>query len=129
MIVMDSSGWLAMLQQAPGHEAFVQRLRAAESVLVPALVLCEVYKVVYRLNGLSDAVQAAALLRQHDIVPLDEIIAIQAAEWAVDEKLSTADAIIYATACVHEATVVTGDGHFRRLHGVDYIPWTEPESE
>lgn len=121
MILLDSSGWLAILQQAPGHEAFLQQLRGAETVLVPTIVLCEVYKVVYRLHGVGDAALAAAHLRKHEVVPLDEIVSIQAAECAVDKKLSTADAIIYATARSWEATLVTGDAHFRGLEGVDYI--------
>ena len=121
MILMDSSGWLAMLQKALGHEAFTRRLREAQAVLVPTIVLCEVYKVVYRLNGVGDATSAAAYLREHEVVTLDEIVAIQAAEYAVDKKLSTADAIIYATARTWEATLVTGDAHFKGLEGVDYI--------
>ena len=125
MILMDSSGWLAMLQRKPGYEAFLQRLRGAEQVLVPTIVLCEVYKVVYRLRGVGEAVQAAALLRQYELVPLDEGVAIHAAELAVDEKLSTADAIIYATAQMHEAVLITGDAHFRRLAGVEYLVWKD----
>lgn len=125
MILMDSSGWLAILQRAPGYEEFARRLQEAEEVLVPTIVLCEVYKVVYRLNGLSDAVQAAALLRQRHVAPLDEAVAIHAGELAVDERLSTADAIIYATAQIHEAVLVTGDAHFQRLAGVEYLPWTD----
>jgi predicted nucleic acid-binding protein len=49
-------------------------------------------------------------------------IAISAARACIDHKLSTADAIIYATAQAHGAELLTCDANFESLPKVQFIP-------
>ncbi len=53
------------------------------------------------------------------ILPLTEAIALNAAELTRSHRLSTADAIIYASARMHEAPLVTLDRRFDGMHGAD----------
>ncbi|NLO04291.1 MAG: type II toxin-antitoxin system VapC family toxin [candidate division WS1 bacterium] len=122
MILLDSSAWLGMLTLAPNSEAFRERLEAADKVVVPTIVLYEVYKVLRREGAEEEASAAALLLKEHNLVELDEMIALDAAETSLEHGLAMADAIIYTTAQLNGATLVTGDAHFDGLPGVDFIP-------
>ena len=122
MTVIDSSGWVEMFTDGPRAGAFLGRLQAAEGVIVPTVVLYEVYKILYRETTVDQANLAAARLRQYHRAPLDEQLALEAADFSLQHGLPMADAIIYATARAHDATLVTSDVHFADLPGVDYLP-------
>ena len=66
--------------------------------------------------------EAAARLKAATVVPLDERLALDAADLSLRCKLPLADAVVYATAQAHGAVLVTGDAHFKTLPGVHYIP-------
>jgi predicted nucleic acid-binding protein len=55
-------------------------------------------------------------------VSLSNELALLAAEFSVEHKLSMADAIIYASAHVHDAEVLTTDADFKDLPNVTYLP-------
>jgi predicted nucleic acid-binding protein len=55
-------------------------------------------------------------------VDLDSDIAVRASEVSRLHKLSTTDAIIYATALQREADLLTCDAHFQNLPKVLYVP-------
>ena len=114
---MDSSGWLEYLAEDSKAAAFAHYLES-DAVLVPAIVLCEVYKHIARHRGrtLADRFVSQALERR--VVPLDESIALAAGNLSLEHRLTMADAIVYATARVCQAQLVTADTHFRGLPGV-----------
>lgn len=122
MILPDSSAWVSMFMLAPSAPTFRERLEEAEAVVVPTIVLYEVYKVLRREGAEDEAEEAAMLLKGYDITELDEVTALAAAETSLEHGLAMADAIIYATAQLHDATLVTGDAHFDGLPGVEYVP-------
>jgi len=67
------------------------------------------------------ALSAIAATQTAIVVPLDTSIALLAADIAKEFKLTTADAIIYASARQHHATLVTGDAHFADLPQVKFF--------
>ena len=75
----------------------------------------EVYKVVRRDFSEERAIQAVSWLARARIVPIDETLALEAADIALESGLAMADALIYATARRHGATVVTADADFAAL--------------
>jgi predicted nucleic acid-binding protein len=84
---------------------------------VSAIELYEVYKVVRRDLSEERAVEAAAALRRATVAPVDESLALEAADVSLELGLGMADAIIYATARRHRATLVTGDADFKGMPG------------
>jgi predicted nucleic acid-binding protein len=66
----------------------------------------------------ADSVVASA--RNSRIVPLDETTAIYAAALGLKHDLAAADALIYATALHHKATLVRCDAHFESIPGVEH---------
>jgi len=55
------------------------------------------------------------------VLPVDEAIALYAGKASIEKKLPMADALIYATAILHEATIFTQDAHFEGLPQVKYF--------
>lgn len=122
MIVVDSSGWLEFLTNGPLADEYAARLRQPASVLTPTIVVYEVYKHTKRLRGEEAALEAVAAMQKTRIVPLNDELALVAADLSLDQKLPMADAIVLATARLHDAEVVTSDADFQRIAGVTYIP-------
>lgn len=62
----------------------------------------------------------AALLRRCLLVPLDGPIALEAARLSVLHGLAACDSLIYATATLSGATIVTTDADLDGLPGVEF---------
>ena len=86
-----------------------------------AIEVYEVYKIVRRDLSEERALEAVAALRRATIVPVDESVALEAADVALSQGLAMADAIVLATARRHGATLVTGDADFSGLPDVVVI--------
>ena len=80
-----------------------------------AIAVYEVYKVIRRDVSEERALEAVSALRRATIVPVDGALALEAADIALSRGLAMADAIVYATARRHGATVLTGDVDFDGL--------------
>ncbi len=126
MTLVDSSGWLAYVRDEPHADAYVRHLEG-DDLIVPALVIYEVYKAVVRDDGEEIARSTVARMKESKVVPVDEAVAIDAAHASLAHGLHMADAVIYATARLHDATLVTSDAHFEGLDGVEYIPRPTPD--
>ena len=80
-----------------------------------AIEIYEVYKVIRRDLSEDRALEAVSVLRRATIVPVDASLALEAADVALSRGLAMADAIVYATARRHGATLLTGDADFDGL--------------
>jgi predicted nucleic acid-binding protein len=118
--VIDSSGWLEFFFDGPLASDYAPHL-AGPDVLVPTIVLYEVYKVLKTRLAPSGVSKAMAQLADRRTVPLEESIALAAAGASLTHALSMADAIIYATARHHDAALLSSDAHLAGLPGVRYL--------
>ena len=126
MNVVDSSAWLAYLANEKNAGFFAEAIEDSELLLVPTVCIYEVFKVVLRERGEDDAFQAVAAMRQGMTVDLDSGLAMEAAALGLKENLPFADAVIYATARKHEATVWTQDEHFSGKTNVRFKARSRP---
>lgn len=122
MIIVDSSGWLEFLTDGPLADQYAARLRRPAGVITPTIVMYEVYKHSKRLRGEDGALDAVAAMQKTRVIALNDELALVAADLSIEHKLPMADAIILATARLHEAEVVTSDVDFDGIPGVTYIP-------
>ena len=118
MKVVDSSAWIEYFVGGPLASRFAPYLVDVEEVVTPTIVLYEVYKLIRRERGEEKALVAAAAIGRTRLVPLTEVVALTAADLALEHRLAMADAIVYATARLEGVEVVTGDDDFRGLPGV-----------
>ena len=121
MIVVDSSGWLEFLTDGPLADEYARRLRQPSSVITPTIVVYEVYKHAKRLRGEKSADDAVAAMQKTRLVPLNEELALVAADLSLENRLPMADAIILATARLFEAEVITSDSDLEGVLGVTYL--------
>jgi predicted nucleic acid-binding protein len=120
--LVDSSAWLEYFAAGPQASSFGKAIEDTTRLMVPTIVLLEVCRRVMQQRGEDEALQAAALLHQGTIVPLDSGLALSAAQLGVAHKLPLADSIILATARQFDATIWTQDADFEGLPGVRYFP-------
>jgi len=115
LFLVDSSGWIEFLGDGPLADRFAPYFEKEERLIVPAIVLYEVYKKLLSAGGstASDRFLSAALRAR--FVPVYEHLALLAARISLDRRLAMADAMIYATAIECGAHVVTSDSHFQGL--------------
>jgi predicted nucleic acid-binding protein len=77
----------------------------------------EVYKVIRRDLSEDRALDAVSALRRATIAPIDEALALEAADVSLARGLAMADALVYATAQRYGARLVTADADFQGLPG------------
>ena len=120
MLLIDSSGWLEFFMDGPLAGTYAQHLKHPHEVLTPTVVLYEVYKVIKRQRSEEEALTTAAQMGKTQLVPLNDTIALTAADASLTYQLAMADAIVYATALIHKAKLVTSDADLSSLPGVIY---------
>ena len=122
MIIVDSCGWLEWFTDGSLADKYREHLADQEKILVPAIILYEVYKILKREVGEEKALLAAGYMKSSSIVPLDETLALAAADIALQERLAMADAIIVATALACNCTLVSSDVDLKDQPNVKFIP-------
>ena len=88
MILVDSSGWVEYLVNRSRAGRFATYIEGREPLLISAT-----------------------------IAPVDEPLALEAADVSLAHGLAMADSLVYATARRFQATLVTGDRDFEGLPG------------
>ncbi|RWK85502.1 MAG: type II toxin-antitoxin system VapC family toxin [Mesorhizobium sp.] len=121
MVLVDTSAWIEWLIGSTTGEQVAEHLPERADWLVPTMVQLELAKWLTREVGENKADQTIAFTQVCRVVPLDTEIALAAAEACRKHKLATADAIIFATARAHDATLLTCDKHFESLPVVTLI--------
>jgi predicted nucleic acid-binding protein len=121
MRVFDTSAWIEKLAGSPLGLKLDKELPPPDSCVVPTLVQLELAKWLTRERSEDLADFVIAYTMTCVVVPLDTVIALRAAELGSAHKLSTADAIIYATTLSTNAELVTCDRHFEKLPKVLYF--------
>lgn len=120
MICIDSSGWLERLLEgpkAPGYNRVIDSFAPGE-IVTSVVTFYEVYRKLRPVRGEAAALEAVVTLRATRIVPVDEQLALEAADYSLTLGLHFSDALIYATARRFDATLHTSDPDLGRAPGV-----------
>lgn len=121
--IVDSSGWVEYMSAGPKAEVFARYLESPEFLLLPSVIVYEVYKKVSREHGtnLAERFLSQAFGFGNRLIALDLELSLMAARTSLDNHLAMADAIIYATAQHYNAQLITSDAHFANLPGVVFL--------
>ena len=122
MNVVDSSGWLEYFTDGPNAEFFAIPLALPDALIVPTISMYEVFKTILRQTGESEALEAVALMGRSQVIVLDPAVSLEAARLSLELSLPMADAVILATARLHDAVLWTQDVDFEGVEGVQYRP-------
>lgn len=121
MRVVDTSLWIELISHGPLLEIALKAISPIESCIVPTIVHYELSKWCNRVLQAEEAKSVQSLLTECITVDFDLAVALEAAALSAKHKLHTTDAIIYATAQLHDAPLLTCDVHFEGLPGVEYF--------
>jgi len=118
--MMDTSAWIAHIQQGPGWETISSLLRGEEErVGISALSLIELYG---RLRAFGQEAEFEQILKDYrdllaQIVPVDEAVGLQAVALrrSATARLPAIDAMIAAAAALQGAVLVHYDAHFSAI--------------
>jgi len=119
--LIDTCGWIEWLTDGALSDQYAPYFDAVDQLITPTSIQFELYKWVSRNCGTEAALQSIALTEQTTVVPLSTSIALLAADLSIENRLSFADAIIYATARFHQSALITSDNHFEGLSDVTYF--------
>ena len=121
MVIVDSCGWLEWFTDSSLADEYQQYLADQDNLLVPVIILFEVYKILKREVGEEKALLAAGYMKNSPVIPLDESIALAAADIALQDKLAMADAIIVAVSRFHNCMIISSDADLKEQTNVKYI--------
>lgn len=122
MIIVDSCGWLEWFTDGDLADQYKKYLSDQNKLLVPAIIIYEVYKILKRETGEEKALLATGYMKNSLVIPLDESLAFASADIALKEKLAMADAIIIAVSRIHNCKIISSDSDLKDQPNVKYIP-------
>jgi len=123
LFLPDTSAILTMMDNEEGADLVEDILRTRE-ILLPALVLFEVYYKSIQYRGVETAELRYATLRSiraTHVSELTEPVLLKGGEFKAQYQISLADSIIAAYAFVHNATLVHKDPEFEALTMVNQV--------
>ena len=120
MNLVDSSAWLEYFADGPNAQFFAPAIEKTNELIVPTIVVFEVFKRVLQQRSARAALETVAILRQGRFIDLTNSLAIVAATVSHRDKLPMADSIIISTARSENAVIWTQDADFERLPGVKF---------
>jgi predicted nucleic acid-binding protein len=121
MILIDSSGWIEFFSEGPRVLKYSSYLKDLSNIVTPTIVVYEVYKKIKKDRTEEEALLAVSLMKKTSLIPLEESIALLAADLSLKYTLPMADAMVYATALEKNAELITSDAHFKDLEKVILI--------
>lgn len=122
MTLVDSVGWIEYFTDGPLAGDYAKHLQKPSEVVIPTIILYEVYKKIKGERSEEEALVAMTTMHQARILPLTEGLSIVAADVSLRHKLAMADAIVYASAIQEGARLVTSDKDLKDLPQVTYYP-------
>lgn len=120
--VVDSSAWLEYFGGTKNAANFMSVIRNTSWLIVPSVVVFEVYKKLLFSVGEEKALKGIMTMRQGHVIDLDQELTMTAVHLQKEHALPMADAIILATARFFNATLWTQDSDFKNIDGVKYFP-------
>ena len=118
-VLIDSSGWVELFCGGSKAKKFEKFILEPYELIVPSLVIFDVYRKIKKTLGESKAIFAVTQMQRGTEVGLDAHLALYAADISLSHPLPMADAIVYATALFHKALLITADNDFRGLAEVE----------
>lgn len=123
MILIDSCGWIEYFGEGPLANQYAPFIEETErnKIIMPTIVIYEVYKKIKNTKGEEKALDAYAQMSLTQVVELTSALSLKAADISIKNEVAMADAIVIATAKDYEAQIIISDQHFKKVNGVKLI--------
>jgi len=123
LISVDSYGWIERFTDGPKADLYnaVIEKAAPSEIVTSAMVLYEVYRKIKQAVNEQSALEAVAAIGQTLVVPVDQSLSLEAADYSLMFGLHMADVVVYATARHYGAELYTSDEDLKGVKGVVFI--------
>jgi toxin FitB len=123
LILVDSCGWIEYFGEGPLADQYAGVIEETEKnkIIMPTIVIYEVYKKIKSTKGEEKALEAYAQMSLTKVVELSSALSLKAADISIKEEVAMADAIVIATAKDYDAQIITSDQHFKKVNCVKLI--------
>ncbi len=115
-MVVDSSVFLEIISDGP-LRAKCEKAIHGKDVVVPSLVLFEIYRKLKSRSTEDDALSAIAYLRQFQVADLTAEVALLAGDLSLEHSLPMADSFVLSHARGLGQILVTLDNDFADIDG------------
>jgi predicted nucleic acid-binding protein len=118
--LIDSSVWIAYLIDGK----FKELIESSETFLISSLSLFEIKRVLLKNKKipLQEIQNIISFIKEKSlIINLDEKISEKSSEISIKNNLPAIDSLIYTTALINKAQLITLDNDFRNLSGVTIL--------
>jgi len=125
--IIDSYAWMEYFMGTEAGKKVKRIVEGLEEKVTPTICLAEVYAKTIKIESEELAEKQRVFIKERSaLAPLDETIAVESAKLDVSLKKKVrgwglADSVVYATALMKNAEIVTGDEHFKGLKNVVFI--------
>jgi len=103
------AGWIESFTDGPKADAYAGYLKDPRNVASAAMVVYEVCKKIRRERGEEMAKLCVAQMQRTRGVPIDQDLAMRAADLSLEFSLPMADSFVLAVARALRAELITGD--------------------
>jgi len=117
VVVVDSLGWIEFFTDGPKADAYARYLKDLQNVATPAVVVYEVYRKIRRERGEEMAKLCVAQMQKTRGIPIDQDLALRAADLSLEFSLAMADSFVLAAARALGAELITSDADFKGVPG------------
>jgi len=123
-VLIDSSGWIEFLGDGQKAAPFARLIRkhARQSIIASPVIIYEVFRRMKITFGEARASKAVAyIISNSTLKDVDCRVALDAAKISTTRGLALADSLIYSTARLNNALLVSCDNHFKGLKDAQII--------
>ncbi len=120
-VLIDSSAWIEYFKGTSYGKKAGEYIEGNEEIIISSINVAEVYKFLLKNNPQESENLIAFVLKTSFIIPISTEIALKAAKIKHEKNLGMADAIVLATAQLHNAKIITGDRDFEDFDNVEII--------
>jgi predicted nucleic acid-binding protein len=119
LVLLDSSVWIEVITQGKLYEKCMHE--KSDQIIVPTLVLFEVYRKLSKNLSEDKALIAIAMITQNQVQDMTQEVALTAADLSLEYNLGMADSLILAHSRIHKAKLITLDNDFSDIKDVKVI--------
>ncbi len=122
MLCVDTYGWLERLLDGPRAAEYNKVLTSVppDEIVTSVVTVYEIYRKIRPARGEAAALEAIVHLRATSLVPVDDQLALEAADYSLAHSLHFSDALVYATARRFDAPLHTSDPNLKSAPGVTF---------
>lgn len=120
-MVIDTSVWIEVLVSGKKSKSCKREIDEAKEIIVPTLVVFEIYKKIKYKFTEEAALEAVAMLSQYTVEDFNREIAMVAADLSLEHKIAMADSIVLAHAHHKNMELLTLDNDFRGIPGAKVL--------